>query len=162
MRTACLTMTVAVALSLVPGFAHAEKRATMPQDVGPGRVAWFDITTTDLAKSKEFYGKLFGWQFAPVQGTDQAVEIVSRGVGIGTIRGAEGAIAAFNGVIYVQVPDIQAACRKAKDLAGTIVEGFPFNLPDGTGAIAVATDPSGHPFGMYSRSPIPPTSAPAK
>jgi hypothetical protein len=38
---------------------------------------------------------------------------------------------------------------------------FPFNLPDGTGAIALVADPSGHPIGMYSRTLLP-TSAPAK
>ena len=56
----------------------------------------------------EFYGKLFDWSFTPVQGTDQAVEIVARGEAIGTLRVAEGSISPFNGVIYVQVTDVQA------------------------------------------------------
>ncbi len=50
-------------------------------------------------------GGLFAWQFAPVEGTDLAVEIVVRGEAIGTLRVAEGAISAFNGVVYVQVDD---------------------------------------------------------
>ena len=123
-------------------------------DVGNGRVAWFDITTTDLAKSKEFYSKLFDWTFTPLQGTDRAVEIVSGGTAIGTIRSADGKISAFNGVIYVQVSDIQASSKKAKELGGTVAPGFPFNLPDGRGAIGLVLDPSGHPMGMYSRTPI--------
>jgi len=123
-------------------------------DVGNGRVAWFDITTTDLAKSKEFYGKLFDWKFSPVQGTDRAVEIVSGGTAIGTIRDADGKISPFNGVIYVQVADVQASCKKAKELGGTVAPGFPFNLQDGRGAIGLVLDPSGHPMGMYSRTPI--------
>jgi hypothetical protein len=32
------------------------------------------------------------------------------------------------------------------------VPGFPFNLSDGTGAIALVLDPAGHPMGMYSRT----------
>jgi predicted enzyme related to lactoylglutathione lyase len=125
-----------------------------PADVGPGRIAWFDITTSNLPQSKEFYGKLFDWKYTPVQGTDQVVEIVAGGVAIGTLRVAEGKISAFNGVVYVQVTDIQANCKKSKDLGGTVVAGFPFNLPDGTGAIALVLDPTGHPAGMYSRMPL--------
>ena len=74
---------------------------------------------------------------------------------IGTIRGAEGAISAFNGVVYIQVDDVQTASDKAKALGGTVVEGFPFNLPNDRGAISLIADPSGHPLGLYSRRRIP-------
>jgi len=157
MRTAILAMTMI--LSLGSGPLHA---ATPPADVGAGRIAWFDITTTNLARSKEFYGKLFDWQFTPVQGTDQAAEIVAGGTPIGTLRVADGQISGFNGVVYVQVSDIQASCKKAKEIGGTIPPGFPFNLPDGIGAIALVVDPAGHPVGLYSRTPLPPAQPPAQ
>lgn len=144
----------AVALTLVAGQVQADPPKSPPADVGLGRVAWFDITTSNLAQSREFYGKLFDWTFNPVQGTDQALEIVAQGVPIGTLRGAEGKISGFNGVVYVQVNDIQASCGKAKELGGTVVPGFPFDLPDGIGAIGLILDPSGHPMGMYSRTLI--------
>jgi predicted enzyme related to lactoylglutathione lyase len=154
MRNAILAMILASAL--VTGELHAAAPKTPPADVGPGRIAWFDITTTNLPRSKEFYGKLFDWQFTPVQGTDQAAEIVAGGTAIGTLRVADGKIAAFNGVVYVQVTDILASCKKAKELGGTIPPGFPFNLPDGIGAVAVLVDPAGHPVGLYSRTPLAP------
>ena len=161
MRNTILAITVALTFLTLP--IDAAKDKTRPADVGPGRVAWFDITTTNLPQSKEFYGKLFDWTFTAVQSTDQAAEIVSRGTAIGTIRGAEGKISPFNGVVYVQVTDIQASCKKAKDLGGTVVPGFPFNLPDGIGAIALVADPAGHPVGLYSRTPLPSKpSSPAK
>ena len=144
--TAVLTMAVGVVAQVKP---------QMPADVGPGRVAWFDITTKDVARAKEFYGKLFDWSFTAVAGTDQAVEINSRGTAIGTIRGADGAISGFNGVVYIQVDDVQSASNKAKSLGASIVPGFPFNLPNGTGAISLILDPSGHPLGLYSRSRLP-------
>ena len=75
---------------------------------------------------------------------------------IGTLREAEGKIGTFNGVVYVQVADIESSCAKAKSLGGTIPPGFPFNLTDRPGAIAVVVDPSGHPVGMYSRTPLAP------
>jgi uncharacterized protein len=127
----------------------------MPADVGAGRIAWFDLSTADLAKSRVFYGELFGWQFAPVQGTDQAVEIVAGGASIGTLRVADGPIGAYNGVVYVQVAGIRATVAKAKALGGTVLPGFPFNLPGGRGAIALVVDPGGHPVGLYDRSPLP-------
>jgi hypothetical protein len=42
-----------------------------------------------------------------------------------------------------------------------IPPGFPFNLSDGTRAIALVVDPAGHPIGLYSRTLLPPQS-PAK
>jgi len=160
MRNTILAMTTA--LILMTGDLRAAPPKAPPADVGAGRIAWFDITTTDIARVKEFYGKLFDWQFAPVKGSDQTAEIVAGGTAIGTIRGAEGKISPFNGIVYVQVTDIQASCRKAKDLGGSVVPGFPFNLPDGIGAIAVAVDPAGHPIGLYSRTPLPPAPSPSK
>lgn len=152
MRNLILAMTVAV--TLMTGQTKSDTQKSPPPDVGPGRIAWFDITTTNLPQSREFYAKLFDWKFNPVQGTDQAVEIVSRDMAIGTLRVADGKISGFNGVVYVQVTDIQASCKKAKELGGTVIPGFPFDLPDGTGAIGLVLDPSGHPMGMYSRTPI--------
>lgn len=154
MRNALLAMILVSTLGA--GELRAETAKTPPADVGPGRIAWFDITTTSLPRSKDFYGKLFGWQFTAVQGTDQAAEIVAGGTPIGTLRVAEGKITPFNGVVYVQVTDLQGTCNKAKELGGTIPDGFPFNLPDGIGAIALVIDPAGHPIGLYSRTPLAP------
>ena len=125
-------------------------------DVGDGRAAWFDITTTNLAQARAFYEQLFGWQFTSLKGTDRALEIVAGGKPIGTLRVADGNISAFDGMVYIQVSDLPGHCAKAKELGGMIPPGFPFNLGDDKGAIAVVADPSGHPIGMYSRTPLPP------
>jgi hypothetical protein len=147
-----LALALASLLAEPPDMALAQ---AMPADVGPGRIAWFDLSTQDLAKSRAFYGALFGWQFTPVQGTDLAVEIVSRGESIGTLRVADGAISTFNGVIYVQVTDLAGLVARAKAMGGTVPPGFPFNLPGGRGAIALVIEPGGHPIGLYDRSPLP-------
>jgi predicted enzyme related to lactoylglutathione lyase len=161
MRNAILAITFA--LTLLTGSVDAQKKKTPKPDVEPGRIAWFDITTTNLAQSREFYGKLFDWKFTALQGTDLAVEIVSGGTAIGTLRRAEGKISPFNGVVYVQVTDIQASCKKAKDLGGTLVPGFPFDLSDGAGSIGLVVDPAGHPVGLYSRTALAPKApSPAK
>lgn len=143
-----------VLVAMAAGQDVSESKKALPADVGPGRVAWFDLTTTDIAKAKEFYGKLFGWTFDAVAGTNLAVEIVSRGTAIGTLRVTEGTISAYNGVVYIQVDDMKASCKKSSELGATIPPGFPFDLPGGRGAIALLTDPTGHPIGLYSRTPL--------
>ena len=150
-----VTWMTVTALVLIGAGALAQVKPQMPQDVGAGRAAWFDISTTNVANAKEFYGKLFDWTFTAVTGTDQAVEINSGGRAIGTIRRTDGPISAFNGVVYIQVDDVRSASEKAKALGAKVAEGFPFNLPNGRGAISLIVDPSGHPIGTYSRVPLP-------
>ena len=128
---------------------------------GPG--ALLGSTSRRLTcKVKGVLRQALRWKFNPVQGTSLAVEIVSGGSAIGTIRVADGHISPFNGVVYVQVLDIQESCKKAKELGGTLVPGFPFDLPNGTGAIGLVSDPAGHPVGMYSRTPLAPQQAASK
>jgi len=144
---ASIAFVLATCLSAAPG---------PKPDVGDGRAAWFDITTTNLQQSKDFYSKLFGWEYTTVKGAEKlAAEIVSGGQPIGTLRVAEGKISPYDGVVYIQVKDITASCAKAKELGGTIPPGFPFNLNDDRGAIALVVDPAGHPVGMYSRTSLP-------
>ena len=141
---------LAAALSAAP-----EQKGPKP-DVGDGHAAWFDITTTNLAQSKAFYAGLFGWEFTSLKGAEKlAAEIVSGGRPIGTLRVAEGKISPYDGVVYIQVKDMPASCAKAKELGGTIPEGFPFNLSGDGGAVALVVDPAGHPIGMYSRTLLP-------
>ncbi len=147
-------LAIMAGLALVNGELPAQDHTSRPPDVGAGRIAWFDLTTTDLKTSRDFYGKLFDWSFAAVKGSDQAVEIVAAGTGIGTLRVAEGKVAPFNGVVYVQVADIRAACKRAAELGGMVAPGFPFDLPGGAGAVAIVLEPAGHPVGMYSRTPL--------
>jgi predicted enzyme related to lactoylglutathione lyase len=147
-------LAMSMSLTLVAGQLWAASGKAPKADVGPGRIVWFDLTTTSLALSKDFYGNLFDWQFTALQGTKYAVEIVSGGTAIGTLRVAEGKIGSFNGVVYVQVNDIQLSSKKAVALGGTVVPGFPFDLSEGGGAISLVIDPAGHPIGLYSRTPL--------
>lgn len=160
MRNPLMAMTVV--LILTTGHAWPAPPKAPTGDGGAGTVAWFDLATSNMAGSREFYGKLFDWKFVPIPGTDQAVVIMTAGTEIGTLRTSEGKLSPFNGVVYIQVTDILASCRKAKELGGTVVPGFPFNVPGGRGAIALLTDPVGHPVGMFSRTVLPSGAVPAR
>ena len=154
MRTTLIALALAAALPLAGFSLQADGKKKPKPHVGPGRVAWFDLTTTDMAKSKEFYAKLFDWKFTSLGGTDLAVEIVAGDKAIGTLRVAEGAISNFNGVVYLQVEDMPAAWKKAKELGATLVPGFPFDLDDEGGSVGLLADPVGHPVGLYCKTPL--------
>ena len=162
MRHLFLTTTMTMTLLTSDLQTANPKEKALPTDVGPGRIAWFDITTTNLVQSKDFYGKLFDWRFTTVQNSDQATEIVTGDTAIGTLRTADEKISPHSDVVYVQMSDIQSSYKKSKELGDTIPPGFPFNLPTGIGAIAMVIDPIGHAIGMYSRTPIPPKQTSAK
>ena len=154
MRSRLILATIALVMTTSLS-AAPESKGPKP-DAGDGHAAWFDITTTNLAQSKAFYTGLFGWEFTSLKGAEKlAAEIVSGGRSIGTLRVAEGKISPYDGVVYIQVKDMPASCAKAKELGGTIPEGFPFNLSGEGGAVALVIDPAGHPVGMYSRTPLP-------
>jgi predicted enzyme related to lactoylglutathione lyase len=124
-------------------------------DVGNGRVSSFDIVTTDVQKSITFYGALFAWEFDGNLQTDRVVQIISNKVSIGTVRASKEMPSAGNGMLYIQVGNILAGCNKAKELGGTVPEGFPFNPPHDRGSIALVADPAGHTIGIYYRTPMP-------
>jgi predicted enzyme related to lactoylglutathione lyase len=144
-----LLMTV-LTLSVTNVEAHVKQNVP-----APGTVAWFDITTSNLNLSRQFYGQLFGWTFKAIPSTDQGVVIQAAGQEVGTLRRVDGRLSRFNGMVYITVTDINASYQKARSLGATVeAEGvFPLNLPDGKGAIAVVFDREGHPVGMYSSTP---------
>jgi predicted enzyme related to lactoylglutathione lyase len=153
MRTLLAAATLLLSVTWVAQQASPKK--SMPADVGAGKVAKFDLTTTDVAKAKDFYGKLFGWKFNSKPGLEALmVEVLVDDVQVGSIRKAEGPISTFNGVVYIQVDDMKSSVQKAQDLGAKIPKGFPFDLPDGRGSISLVTDPFGHPIGLFSRSSL--------
>lgn len=118
-----------------------------------GRIAWFDIPSSNLPQAREFYGKLFGWEFAAIPDSKNAVEILNGGVTIGAIR-APNDKGGSPGPIYVQVDEVSASSLKARKLGATILPGYPQELPYGAGSIAIVTDPSGYTVGLFAEPAI--------
>src|SRR5262245_58966178 len=79
-------MLASLTMLLMVGGAPAAAEKSSPVDVGAGRVAWFDLTTTSLPQSAKFYGELFKWDFKSMKETDKAMEIIAGGTSVGTIR----------------------------------------------------------------------------
>jgi predicted enzyme related to lactoylglutathione lyase len=113
----------------------------------PGTFCWTDLTTTDQAAAKEFYGALFGWEpdDLPVgEGVSYSLMRLG-GKGVAAIspqpqqQRDAGAPPVWNS--YVSVEDADAALERAKSLGAT-AHAPAFDVME-AGRMAVLQDPQG-------------------
>lgn len=111
-------------------------------------VVHFEISGKNGKKTREFYGKLFGWQYQEMAGMDYglvqpAVAGSSIGGGVGGPMGDAPPYITF----YVQVDDLAASLKTAESMgAQTIVPPSP--IPN-VGSFAMFTDPDGNLVGLF-------------
>jgi uncharacterized protein len=110
-----------------------------------------ELNTTDVAKAKAFYGKLFAWKLedAPM-GTPDGGSYTMIGVGDGTGGGmmkhpVPGAPSAW--LAYVLVDDIAAATKKARSLGATVMRDVTEVM--GMGSLSIIIDPTGAALGLW-------------
>lgn len=112
-------------------------------------VVHFEIIGTDPAALRDYYGTLFGWEFAV---GDTVAGSVSDPGAYGTVEaGIPGGVGGGPGhrphtVFYVAVPDVEAALAEAERLGGTRTLG-PEGVP-GTLVVGQFTDPAGNLVGV--------------
>ena len=109
-------------------------------------VHW-EIPSTDLARSKEFYRKLFGWKMKS-WGRDYVLFDVGDGVAGGITRVRKVPKPCIG--VYVGVEDITAALAKAQKLGGR--PRLPKTpIGKGMGYTGAFVDPCGCLIGLWSR-----------
>jgi predicted enzyme related to lactoylglutathione lyase len=108
-----------------------------------------ELNTTDVAKAKNFYGKLFDWTMEdmPMEGGGAYTLIsVGEGTGGGLMKNPMP-----NGpsmwLAYVQVADLEAATKKVKALGGTVMKDVTEVM--GMGWLAIIVDPTGAMLGLW-------------
>jgi hypothetical protein len=108
-------------------------------------VVHFEVTGTDAATLRKFYGEAFDWQLQDVM--EGAYFMVNTG-GEGDVAGGIGASPAGPGQVtfYVQVDDLTAALEKINSLGGSTISE-PMDVPGGP-TIAHFADPEGHVIGL--------------
>jgi predicted enzyme related to lactoylglutathione lyase len=105
-----------------------------------------ELNTTDLGKSKEFYGALFDWTLEDVPGMDYTVIKVGEGTGGGMMKHpVPGAPSAW--LAYVAVSDIDAATAKAKSLGANVMKDVT-EIP-GIGWFSVIIDLTGAALALF-------------
>jgi predicted enzyme related to lactoylglutathione lyase len=119
----------------------------------PGAVVWADLSTPDQPRASRFYGDLFGWKMTGGKNEVDAnagdyFHIVNDGDFIGGIPPAEHRNPQMpaHWLIYVSVPDANAAVTKAQSLGGRLLHG-PVTI-ERARTFAVLADPQGAVFAV--------------
>jgi hypothetical protein len=114
----------------------------------PNPFVHVELNTTDLAKSKEFYGKLFDWKLVDeaIPGGTYTMIKVGEGTGGGMMKHPiPGAPSAW--LAYVEVDDIAASTQKAKSLGATVMKDVTEVM--GAGWLSIILDPTGAVLGLW-------------
>jgi predicted enzyme related to lactoylglutathione lyase len=115
-----------------------------------GRFVWHDLMTHDTEKARAFYTELAGWSVNEMDmGEHGKYAMFMNGeTGIGGAVSLEAAPdIPSHWINYISVHDVDASCKKADELGGTVCVK-PFDIP-GVGRTAVVEDPNGAVFHLY-------------
>jgi hypothetical protein len=108
-----------------------------------------ELSTNDVAKAKDFYGKLFGWKLTDVpmdQFTYTMIDVGEDGTGGGIMKQMmPGAPSAW--LSYVLVDDIAEATKKAASLGAKIIKDTT-EVSD-MGWLSIIVDPTGAYLGLW-------------
>jgi predicted enzyme related to lactoylglutathione lyase len=114
----------------------------------PSAFCWNELYSPDIDASTKFYGDLFGWTYAPFEGSPMRYEMIqNQGNGNGGITGLPMPEVPPHWLAYFAVEDIDAALAKLEQLGGTKLMG-PQDI--GVAKIAVVQDPQGASFALYA------------
>jgi len=115
------------------------------------RVGWNELTTSDPAAARQFYGELFGWtsdDFMPMGEYGEYRFLANQGTTIGAVCGVmPGGTTGWR--YYIRVPSIAAAVEAVKAGGGTVSMG-PHEVPGGD-FIIIGNDPQGAVFALAGK-----------
>jgi predicted enzyme related to lactoylglutathione lyase len=119
--------------------------ANDPLPEGPPRIGtfcWDELHTTDQAAAGKFYGAIFGWtgKVAP-EDPMKYWHWMHAGKDIGGMMNLMRPNVPPNWAAYIAVSDVDASCRKAKEL-GARIAMEPMDIPH-VGKFGVIEDPTG-------------------
>lgn len=117
-----------------------------------GASCWNELYTKDVEKAKEFYGKLFGWEFSTDDTGYTFITNNGRGNGgIFEITDEMGNMPPF-WMVYFTIENLEESVQKVQKLGGTVhMPGKEISV----GKIAVVADPTGGAFTMIEMNDEP-------
>jgi uncharacterized protein len=117
----------------------------------PNAFVHVELNTTDVAKAKGFYGKLFEWILEDTKmgengDLDYTMIKVGKGTGGGMMKQLiPGAGSAW--LPYVEVQDIKASTKKARSLGAKVMKDVTEII--GMGWLSIIVDPTGAMLGLW-------------
>lgn len=118
-----------------------------------GVPCWVDLISTDVGAAKDFYGGLFGWEWAGLEAPQDSTYLIASRAGANVAGLAsqppdtaeQGLPSMWN--TYVAVDSADETTAKAEAAGGTIIQA-PMDIPS-SGRMAFVMDPSGAAIGMW-------------
>jgi predicted enzyme related to lactoylglutathione lyase len=107
-----------------------------------------ELMSTDVSKSKAFYGSLFDWDLEDIPMPEMMYTMikVGEGTGGGMLKNPmPGAPSSW--MAYVLVEDVRASTTKAKTLGAKVMKDVT-EVPD-RGWFSIITDPTGAMLGLW-------------
>jgi predicted enzyme related to lactoylglutathione lyase len=128
----------------------------VPYSTDPGHIGWLDLTVADAEGLRDFYTQVAGWQTQSVDMGTYSDFAMTTGDGSDAVAGVchargENAELPPAWLIYINVPDLDAAIAEAQARGGTLIAG-----PRGetaSGRFAVLRDPAGAAFALFQHPP---------
>jgi len=119
----------------------------------PGALCWSELVTPDVASSKEFYSRIFGWKPVPFEGGLVPYTVFEPGDGRDASAGMFEITPEMKGMPtqwlpYFLVADADEAARKVRELGGK-VEGELMDVA-GVGRIGMMYDAEGAGFAVLA------------
>jgi predicted enzyme related to lactoylglutathione lyase len=133
----------------------------MAYSTEPGHVGWIDLTVPNAEEVRDFYAAVAHWSWAPIEMPDRTDYGMTAGnEPVGGICHAVGDIATLppQWLIYINVPDLDAAVSEATARGGSIIAGPRGVEPDMR--FAVLRDPAGAPFALIEQGASEPKGEP--
>lgn len=114
----------------------------------PGALSWNELGTPDPDAAAEFYGGLFGWTTSPMEGSPMKYLVITNGErSNGGIREPMPADAPPFWLVYFATDDLDGTLAKVQEQGGNVLAPA---TDIGIAKIAVAQDPQGAVFALYS------------
>jgi predicted enzyme related to lactoylglutathione lyase len=116
----------------------------MPPTIGNGKICYIEMPATDIARSSEFYQKVFGWN---VRTRGNGAVAFDDGVGQVSGTWVTGRTPTAPGLlVYIMVDDAAATIDTIVAAGGKIVQPIGMDAPEIT---ARFSDPAGNIIGLY-------------
>jgi predicted enzyme related to lactoylglutathione lyase len=135
----------------VPPAGQEDKQSDLFSATEEQRVAWNELTTSDPAAARNFYGDLFGWtsdEFMPMGELGEYRFFAHGGTTIGAVS-RPGPDGSFGWRYYIRVPSISKAAEAVKAAGGQVSMG-PHEVPGGD-HIIIGQDPQGAEFALVGK-----------
>lgn|SRR5256885_11046017 len=117
----------------------------MPPTLANGKICYIEMPATDIARSSDFYTRVFGWQIRKRGDGSTAFDDTVHEVSGAWVLGRPPA-AAPGLLVYIMVDSVAATLDKVVAHGGEIVQPIGADAPEVT---ARFRDPAGNILGLY-------------